>query len=527
MAPSPAGSDVAEHPHRSSAPKAARARCRKKAPPPLRTSTRLREKQQLKSQEAARRQLPPPTDAARDELLSIEPLSRKRGRGLLGLDQAGEIGAPATGREDWPGRKRRKTSAEAQKAVGDTKSAATGPVHHWVCTGTWPRALFELDGRRMEPLTPRMRAESTSRTTTALTPATVRAGKNVAARHPSYETKLVKNHIWMGLAPLRPTDESKALCKTLLTREQSPPWGSLFDDSCFEAACENVRWRNEAKVVQDLARLIVPSPESLTVLGVVDLQHLIETVNESWTRAIPLVPGPQPQPDFAVGLRATAFTAAQRYKLTPYVESRRSSSRLIAIDDMYFPFLTTEVKCGSGNLDAADRQNAHSASFGASAVVELYRAVSRQDEIQQQMLAFSISHDKEEIRMWGHYAVMDGPKTRYYRHPIKKFNFTSEEGKDRWTAYQFTRNVYETFLPTHLERVGSAIDQLPDPAVFLVPSLSHLSDAGPLEPDEAPSHPSDAGPAETDDVPQRSQGGPLSLPGPQAMGPPARKRKRA
>ncbi|KAM0267466.1 hypothetical protein ACHAQH_010108, partial [Verticillium albo-atrum] len=60
---------------------------------------------------------------------------------------------------------------------------------------------------------------------------------------------------------------------------------------------------------------------------------------------------------------------------------------------MYFPFLTCEVKCGAAALDVADRQNAHSMTLAVRAVVELFRLMKREDEVDRQILGFSISHD--------------------------------------------------------------------------------------------------------------------------------------
>jgi hypothetical protein len=48
---------------------------------------------------------------------------------------------------------------------------------------------------------------------------------------------------------------------------------------------------------------------------------------------------------------------------------------------MYFPFLTCEVKCGAAALDIADRQNAHSMTLAVRGIVELFRAVKREDEV--------------------------------------------------------------------------------------------------------------------------------------------------
>ena len=66
------------------------------------------------------------------------------------------------------------------------------------------------------------------------------------------------------------------------------------------------------------------------------------------------------------------------------------------------------------------------------------------------------------MRIYGHYAVIDGKDAKYYRHPIRTFDFTELDGKDKWTAYQLTRNVYDIWMPTHFKRICSAIDQLPE-----------------------------------------------------------------
>lgn len=65
------------------------------------------------------------------------------------------------------------------------------------------------------------------------------------------------------------------------------------------------------------------------------------------------------------------------------------------------------------------------------------------------------------MRIWGHYAVIDGNDVKYYRHPIRKFDFTELNGKERWTAYTFVRNIYDLWLPKHFKRICDIIDMLP------------------------------------------------------------------
>lgn len=302
-----------------------------------------------------------------------------------------------------------------------------------------------------------------------------REGKNPAVRNRLYQQILELAGIYMSQPEqhLRVVETDKTLCKNLLNNEQPLPKDSLFNDDLFESTCEDIANRNEARVIQDIGRLIVPAPEELFRRGAKHLKHLIETVNEGWIKSIPLVKGPRPQPDFAVGLKYTAFTPEQRKKLEPSIGDWQTTSRLVATAEMYFPFLTVEVKCGNEALNIADRQNAHSATFAANAVVELYKLVSRQDELNRKILSFSISHDNDAVRIYGHYALIKGKQTLFYREPVDTFVFTRKNGQEKWTPYKFTRNVYDVFYPIHYERICSAIDQLPD---FDVDSSSRQSD---------------------------------------------------
>ena len=110
---------------------------------------------------------------------------------------------------------------------------------------------------------------------------------------------------------------------------------------------------------------------------------------------------------------------------------------------MYCPFLTCEVKCGAAGLDIADRQNAYSMTLAVRAIVELFRLIRRKIELHREILAFSVSHDHESVRIYGQYPVIDGKDTKYHRHPIHEFSFTALYGKEKWTAYRFTKNIYD------------------------------------------------------------------------------------
>jgi hypothetical protein len=109
---------------------------------------------------------------------------------------------------------------------------------------------------------------------------------------------------------------------------------------------------------------------------------------------------------------------------------------------MYFLFLTCEVKCSNLALDIVDRQNAYSMTMAVRGIVKLFRLVKREKELYREILAFSISHNHWTVRIYGHYPVINGNKTTFYCHLIYTFDFTALDSKEKWTVYKFTKNVY-------------------------------------------------------------------------------------
>ncbi|PHH67711.1 hypothetical protein CDD82_1181 [Ophiocordyceps australis] len=220
--------------------------------------------------------------------------------------------------------------------------------------------------------------------------------------------------------------------------------------------------KNKARVIQDISRLIVPSAESLATMGAKHLDILTESVNEGWKSSISLT-STRPQPDYSVGFRRDAFSEDQLARLSPFIGDLFAGDKsfFMSTYSMYFPFLTCEVKCGAAALDIADRQNAHSMTLAVRGIVKLFRAVNLEDEVNRKILAFSVSHDHQSVRIYGHYPVITAKDIKYYRHPIRKFDFTELDGKEKWTAYQFTKNVYDIWMPKHFKDICSAIDQLP------------------------------------------------------------------
>jgi hypothetical protein len=315
--------------------------------------------------------------------------------------------------------------------------------------------------------------------------------------NPIYSYVLETNGSFLFESDLGITDASKELCKLLLEREQTVPAESLFRDDIFQKACQKVQDGNEARVIQDIARLIVPSAETLATFGSTHLNILVESVNEGWNSMLPFY-GPRPQPDYSVGFKRTAFTNKQLDKLTPFVGEPAGLDVLtyfMASIKMYFPFLTSEVKCGNESLGIADRQNAHSMTVAIRGVVELFRLAKREHEVHREILAFSVSHNDRDVMLYGHYPVVDKQKTTFYRHPIHAFSILALEGKEKWTAYRFTKNIYDIWMPMHLKRLCSVIESIPADLNFEPSELGESARSGLLQGLES-HHLSDGGTAD-------------------------------
>jgi hypothetical protein len=149
--------------------------------------------------------------------------------------------------------------------------------------------------------------------------------------------------------------------------------------------------------------------------------------------------------------------------------------------------MSANFQCGENGLNIADRQNAHSASMAVNAILQLYReaetfreesrSVSRAEELHRKILIFSISHDHIWVNIYGHYALIDGAKITFHRHPIRSFNLTDRDGNDRWTAYKFVRKVYDHFAPIHLKRIQSAVARLREPDLEPCTSVANADES--------------------------------------------------
>ncbi|KAI9675151.1 MAG: hypothetical protein M1829_003511 [Trizodia sp. TS-e1964] len=366
----------------------------------------------------------------------------------------------------------------APEPTGVLNTSQHSHITHWATENAWPKEFFELEPwnyllarRKSSPSLLRKPTESSMASFVTPSDQRPREDKSIAYNRAAYEYLLGQiAGSYMVKSRLGINDISKRLCRTLLEDGPIIPRDTLFRDDAFEKTCERLEARNETRIVQDISRLLVPSAESLATLGDMHLEHLVESVNEGWNDSIPAT-HPRPQPDYAVGFGWNAFNEDELSRIRPILGDLTFESYFKATSYMLFPFLTCEVKCGSAGLDIADRQNAHSMTIAVRATVELFKLVNREIELDREFLAFSVSHDHKNVRIYGHYPVMEGSKYTIWRHPIREFSFSDLEGREKWTTYTFTKNVYDKWVPEHFQRIASAISGIPPNLDLRTPPL--------------------------------------------------------
>lgn len=336
---------------------------------------------------------------------------------------------------DEPAEKRVQTSpascADEDKEAARDSNQSSHPVEHWVQEGSWPEEYSKPVN--MDQLPKRKKSFASLQEKDSEANSSFTGGDATqAARNPEYERQLIVAGIYLDGDMATISDDCAILCDSLLNGEQTVPEVSLFQDNLVETTFSRYLHRNESMVFRDITPLIVPSAELLYAFGSAHLQHVREDLDTLWTKCICLATGPRPKPDFAAGLKESVFTQTEYEKLMPYIGGSNETCYFKVTNDIFFPFLTCEAKCGEVGLAVADRQNAHSASIAVNAIVQLYKAVGREAEISGKPLAFSFSHDNESARIYRHYAMIDGEKVKFRRYPIHKYNFTALNGKEKW-----------------------------------------------------------------------------------------------
>lgn len=98
---------------------------------------------------------------------------------------------------------------------------------------------------------------------------------------------------------------------------------------------------------------------------------------------------------------------------------------------MFFSFLTAKIKCGNEALNIANRQNAYNVVVATNIIIELYRIISRQNELNRKTFIFSISHDYRAVRIYNYYILINKKNISFYYYLLRDFSIIDQDDKDK------------------------------------------------------------------------------------------------
>ncbi|KAK1807292.1 hypothetical protein LTR12_018362, partial [Friedmanniomyces endolithicus] len=261
------------------------------------------------------------------------------------------------------------------------------PIQCWARTGEWPKAFGQMSKPESDGSHKRRRSSTRSHSSRA------RDGSAPPVHSAAYEEELQRYGIMFDDLTTKDllAAESKDLCQALLGLDKlAPAYNSCSEKMYIESKCK------EERVRRDLTPHIVPSAE---LLYLVDGETTLEN----------------PRPDHAYGLSSATFTGEERAKMGNYTNINNPTK---FTESMYFPFLLCEAKCGKKNVDDADRQNVHSASIAVNAIIQLCRTAGEDgaQSLSGHILVFSISHDNERVKIYGHFPIIRDGRITFHRH---------------------------------------------------------------------------------------------------------------
>lgn len=177
----------------------------------------------------------------------------------------------------------------SQEAASAVSASQRTHISHWAEQKTWPEGYFQQDSMhhliaRQKSTASLRRKRSDASLVTSVTPSDQRPREEKSApyRNASYPTLLeTLGDSYMDESKLGITHASMTLYQSLLKTEYITPRDTLFRDDAFHTACRNLRDRNEARILQDIARLLAPSPESLAGFGAKILMSWLKALTKA------------------------------------------------------------------------------------------------------------------------------------------------------------------------------------------------------------------------------------------------------
>lgn len=94
-----------------------------------------------------------------------------------------------------------------------------------------------------------------------------------------------------------------------------------------------------------------------------------------------------------------------------------------------------------------------------------------------EIVLFSISHDNEQVKLFGHFAIIDKEKISFYRYYFEEFVLSIGARQGRKKTHDFVRAVYDNFYPERFSTIKKALAEMRDPRKQSTKSDESIDDA--------------------------------------------------
>ena len=302
-----------------------------------------------------------------------------------------------------------------------------------------------------------------SRSTTAIAPSNVVTRPSVlAAQATQYRILLNKQniHVQNKGAPSKVIERAREI---ILSSNSSFEMDDVTAKD-LKLTLLDCRDEDEDVFVREIGPRLFPAMRSIPD------QRLAAVTNRLWNQAVtsPLDPVPlliqrklpRPKPDLAFGYSKAAFDENQDIAIE-LLSTKDQRSYAKPVESLRFPFLQIEFKSiSNGILKVAENQVANGGAIAMRGLLELYRRISAEKDIDMDMPQFfSLCFDQRCVSVNVHWLCYgaDNKKICFHMQTIEDYVLRHSESLKK--VHQIVENILDYGLRERLPRIREALDK--------------------------------------------------------------------
>lgn len=261
--------------------------------------------------------------------------------------------------------------------------------------------------------------------------------------------------------------------------------GTIFDEGVYQRVPDRIG-REPSHIFRHITPLVAPSPETFALMGSRELEDIFETIyfypgnkgddddcarsnkssNSSNSSSGGGGGGDMNEAELGLTYQivSTAWSGQTASSWSPSSEHPRTSPAVPSPNPVPVLHVGVLSTGGAESSDDPQRPEDLAASWAKPTLewfVKMHRRAGRLDELDGQLLVFSMVHDNRRLRIMGHGVRLANNNADNQDRGTHDFKFetrllTSMDNfieKNRWAGYHFSYNLYHIWVPRHLQRI--------------------------------------------------------------------------